>query len=777
MPKADKSGWQVRVRGLVQGVGFRPTVWRLANEAGLSGEVLNDTEGVLIRLACSRAVLDRFINDMRQEAPPLSRIDAVEVEEGSCAPTAEGFTIVASRSGTARTGIVPDATTCSDCLCDIREPDNRRFGYGFTNCTNCGPRLSITRAIPYDRANTAMTGFQMCADCQGEYDDPTDRRFHAQPNACPNCGPQLSLVGSTGEELPGDPIRTAADMLRDGKVLAIKGLGGFQLACNATNDGAVQTLRIRKRRQAKPFALMARNAEQTGKYVCLNAAATEALNSIAAPIVLAPAHPRSSLSAAVAPEQSRLGFMLANTPLHHLLLDQLDVPLVMTSGNLSSEPQVVDNDEALTRLAGIADAWLMHNRDIANRLDDSVVQIIDKNAHMIRRARGYAPAPLQLHEGFVGAPNVLAAGGDLKNTFCLLKDGQAMVSQHMGDMENPRCHADYRANLSLYEDIYDFSPNRVAIDAHPGYFSSRIGRDVAARNDITALEIQHHHAHIAAVLAEYGLGPDTPPVLGIVLDGLGWGTDDTIWGGEFLVADYRKFRRVAHFIPVALAGGDKANQQPWRNLLTHLMAVFGGDPVPEIERHFGSLALLEQVHGKPTAMLAQTVEQGVNAPLASSAGRLFDAVAAALDICFDQIDFEGQAAMQLQALAETEPDECGQYPVQTGAAINWQGLWAGILSDLGAGTTPGVIAARFHNSLISVISDCAVEIAKAQSIDTVVLCGGVFQNALLLSGVTNRLNSEGFRVLTPQEIPANDGGISLGQATIAAALALGSGEL
>ncbi|WP_372885244.1 carbamoyltransferase HypF [Shimia sp.] len=769
MTGPDSQGWQVRVRGLVQGVGFRPTVWRLAKEAGLQGEVLNDGEGVLIRLTCPERELRRFLDALQRNAPPLSRIDAMETRPLRFRPEGDGFAIVASRDGAVRTGIVPDAATCGPCRDDIADPANRRAGYAFTNCTNCGPRLSITGAIPYDRANTSMAPFAMCPDCLGEYRDPADRRFHAQPNACPVCGPRLALLDARGNALEGDPLQAAAALLGDGKIVAIKGLGGFQLACDARSEQAVQILRQRKRRPAKPFALMGRDAEQVARYVHLEPAARAELEGPAAPIVLAPARDDAALAPAVAPGQNRLGFMLAHTPLHHLLMQGRDMPLVMTSGNLSGEPQVIANDAALSRLSGIADAFLMHDRDIVNRLDDSVIQLVDGAPVSLRRARGLAPAPLQLHAGFAGAPQTLAVGADLKNTFCLLKGGQAIVSQHVGDMENARCHRDFRANLALYQDIYDLAPERIAVDAHPGYFSTRMGQEIAADCGARLVSVQHHHAHVAAALAEQGAGPEAGPVLGVVLDGLGHGTDGTIWGGEILLADFHEARRLAHFLPVALPGGDKANRQPWRNTLAHLLAAFGTDALSQLEGTHGALPVLEALRARPVAALSRVIESGLNTPLSSSAGRLFDAVAAALGLCFDAITYEGQAAMELQALAESEPGPAAPYPFEDGTVIGWAGLWRGILGDMASGQSRSAIAARFHATVAASVSGAALRLAREHDLKSVVLTGGVFQNRLLLSLARDQLESGGLAVLVPQRYPANDGGLSLGQATIAAA--------
>lgn len=758
--------WEIRVRGLVQGVGFRPFVWRLAQGAGLRGDVLNDAEGVIIRLGASQEKLAVFRDALEANPPPLARIDALEVAPLIDAPDWSDFSIIASQQGQITTGIVPDAATCADCLTDIMDPQNRRHGYAFTNCTNCGPRLSITSAIPYDRVNTSMAAFQMCVACQTEYDAPSDRRFHAQPNACPDCGPRLTLLDHDGE-VAGDAILNAAVAIRGGKIIAIKGLGGFQLAVDASNADAVERLRARKRRPAKPLACMARDVAMAARYVTLGDVAKRVIAAPQAPIVLARIT-GETLASGIAPDQNRLGFMLPNTPLHHLLMQRLECPIVLTSGNLSDEPQVTGNDEALRGLAGIADLWLLHDREIVNRLDDSVVQIIDDAPQILRRARGYAPAPLRLHPDFAKAPATLAIGADLKNTFCLLKDGQAIVSQHMGDMQNPETQRDFVANLELYRRIYDFTPTRIAVDLHPEYFSTRLGQKTAASDGVECSQVQHHHAHIAAVLAEHGFGPKTKPVLGVVLDGLGHGADNSIWGGEFLLADFHGFDRVAHFAPAALPGGDKANQQPWRNAVAHLLAAFGPDAFDELPHRHHSLPVFEALAAKPVGMLAQMIDRKMNAPIASSAGRLFDAVAAVLGICFERVEFEGQAAMKLQAMAESCPSETGYYKVAPSENIEWKMLWCGILEDLSNGVPTNVIAARFHNSLIDVIGAVAGGLAKTHTVQTVVLCGGVMQNALLLAKLVEKLENAGLTVLKPHEFPANDGGVSIGQAAITA---------
>jgi len=756
-------GWHIRVRGLVQGVGFRPHVWRLATQSGLAGTVLNDAEGVVIELFADAAAQARFLAALRAGVPPLARIDSIEVTEiYALAP--KDFTISRSRAGHANTGISPDAATCPDCLADVFDPQNRRHLYPFTNCTHCGPRLTITRKIPYDRANTAMAEFSLCAACRAEYEDPADRRYHAQPNACPDCGPKLELVDSAGKSVAGDALQKAASLIAAGNILAIKGLGGFQLAVDAGNHAAIARLRKRKHRPAKPLALMVRDMAMAENLVQLTGIGRALLQGWQAPIVLLP--DKGKLAPSIAPGQACLGLMLPNTPLHHILLQSLASPIVLTSGNLAGAPQIIDNEEALQKLGQIADYFLLHDRDIANRMDDSVVQMVGAAPQILRRGRGYAPAPMLLHKGFNGLPPTLAMGGDMKNTFCLLGQGRAIVSQHMGDMDKPDTQRDFHANMGLFRQIYEFTPKRVAVDAHTGYFSTRMGESLAAKAGLGLVRVQHHHAHIAAVMAENGLHPDAKPVLGIVLDGAGYGTDGTIWGGEFLRADYKSIERLAHFPAVALPGGDKASQQPWRNLFAHLRAAFGAGQSPGLV--LGPLPVAAELEAKPLQMLGQMIEKGLNSPPASSAGRLFDAVAAILGLCFERIAFEGEAAMQVQALAEAAPDEAGYYPFYGSGLASWKPLWTGIIADLGEGVPKSIIAKRFHNTLNRLIVQTAIKVSGRASNTQVVLSGGVFQNRLLLAGVKDDLEALGFTVLQPKMFPLNDGGLSLGQAAIGA---------
>ncbi len=765
-------GWRIRVGGLVQGVGFRPHVWRLAHEEGLIGQVVNDGAGVEIEAWGDGAALARFRRRLKDEAPPLARVDEVRHEPVPGTPLSDGFVIAESAGGAITTGVVPDAATCPQCLADIADTDNRRAGYAFTNCTHCGPRLSIVRSIPYDRARTSMSVFPMCAECAAEYRDPADRRFHAQPNACSVCGPRIWLEGADGEIPCGDVIGEAARLLLDGNILAIKGIGGFHLACDATSDAAVDRLRARKRRYAKPLAVMMRDIGQARDFCAIGEREAGLLASSVAPIVLLE-RAGGSLAAGLAPGHDRLGVMLPYTPLHHLLLRRVGVPLVMTSGNMSDEPQVTGNDEARERLAGIADFRLVHDRDIVNRLDDSVMRVDAPGSQIIRRARGLAPEPLRLAEAFGNSPRILAMGGELKAAFCLLADGRATLSQHMGDLEEATTHGDYRRNLDLYARIFGFAPDIIAVDCHPDYLSTQWGRQRAGVGDIPVAAVQHHHAHLASCLAENAVAPDDDATLGVILDGLGLGADGTIWGGEFLVGGYREFERAGHFLPVALPGGAQAMREPWRNTVAHLVAAFG----EEWQARIAATPLATALEDKPLRIVSRMLDQGLNAPLSSSAGRLFDAVAAALGICTGRQHYEGQAAMELETLARPHLSRSGTYPADIanadGAAVlSWRLLWEALLSDLAAGVDHGVIAARFHKGLIASVAAMAENCANRHAVARIALSGGVMQNRILLEGLHRSLSSRGFDVLVQGSVPANDGGLALGQAAIAAAGAM-----
>lgn len=751
----------LRVRGLVQGVGFRPHVWKLAKAAGLVGTVRNDAQGVLIELAGDAVALATFEQDLRQHAPALSRIDAIERQVWLPDRFPDAFSIVESKAGKAATGVVPDAATCPDCLADITEPTNRRYGYPFTNCTHCGPRLTIIRQVPYDRASTAMAPFTMCPACAADYEDPADRRFHAQPNACPDCGPQLWLEGPEGN-VDADPLAAGADMLRAGRILAIKGLGGFHLACDATNEAAVQRLRTRKRRNAKPLAIMVRDLAQARQLCEVSEQDAEALSSPQAPIVLLTSK-ACTIAPSVALEQRHLGIMLPYTPLHHLLLRACDGPLVMTSGNKSDEPQAISNDDARAQLGGIADAFLMHDREIVNRVDDSVGRVEQGAFRLMRRARGFAPAPLAYPAGFATDKRVIAMGSALKNSFALTTPDGIVVGPHCGDLDNPQAARAYREGLALFQRLYDVTPEMVCVDSHPDYFPTTTGSNLARDADALLVRTNHHHAHIASVLGDAGYRLDGPPVIGVALDGLGLGPDGTLWGGEVLVADYRSAERVAGLPSVALPGGERASREPWRNLIAHLHAA-GLDPL-----HAGCAS-------GPTGLLVQMIERGLNAPGASSAGRLFDAFAALLGRHADRVGFEGQAAMALEALAGSGPAENG-YPVALvdhacadTAPPCLAPFWRAALHDKAAGAAPSRMAMRFHRGLASAFADEAVAQAKRIGASTVALSGGVFQNMLLKRLMVEALRAQGLQVLCHRQVPANDGGLAFGQLLIGLAV-------
>jgi hydrogenase maturation protein HypF len=770
------TGECIRISGVVQGVGFRPTVWRLARECGVAGRVWNDAEGVVIHAWGPQESLNELVRRLHFEPPPLARIERIERSAlADAGEVPDDFRIMGSRRGEPRTDVAADAATCSACLAEIRDPADRRHRYPFTNCTHCGPRLSIVRAIPYDRANTSMAAFPMCARCKAEYEDPADRRFHAQPNACSGCGPHVWLTDAAGRTLPpdagADAIETAARLIRAGRIVAIKGIGGIHLACDAGNAEAVERLRTRKHRYHKALALMARDLDMVARFATVSTQEAALLHDRAAPIVVLEAA-GEALAPGIAPGQHTRGFMLPYTPLHHLLMQDMTRPVVLTSGNRSDEPQAIDNADARRRLGGIADSFLLHDREIVNRLDDSVLRVADGRPRFLRRARGYAPRPILMPEAFAGAGAVLAMGGELKNTFCLLKEGRAVVSQHIGDLEDALTLRDYRHNLELYRRLFDHRPACIAVDAHPDYLSTRVGRELAQAAELPVLEVQHHHAHIVSCLAEHGRPPDARPVLGIALDGLGFGADGGFWGGEFLRADYLGFRRLARFQPVVMPGGTRAMREPWRNTWAHLVCAIGWERVRD---RYAALDIVRFLESRPLQILSRMAEAHLNSPPASSCGRLFDAVAAALGVCRESAAHEGQAAIELEALAAPEfraqqqsayPHEVREEGMRT---LSWSPLWEALLEDLRRAIAPALIAARFHQGLARAVAATAEDLCRLHALDTVVLGGGVFQNRLLLEGIAERLRAAGVEVLAPVSLPANDGGLSLGQAAVAAA--------
>ncbi len=773
---------QIRIRGLVQGVGFRPHVWRIAQQSQLSGEVCNDGAGVQIRVwAADSAQIDQFCAVLCQQCPPLARIDAIERSPLTCAPPTLGFRIIASQTTQVQTGIVADAATCAACRAEIFDPNNRRYRYPFTNCTNCGPRLSIINAIPYDRANTSMAQFTMCPLCAAEYANPNDRRFHAQPNACPVCGPQVWLETAHGERIDphtqqgaADAIAAASVLLHSGAVLAIKGIGGVHLVCDASNAAAVNRLRDAKARDAKPLALMAPDIDCVRRYAHCSDQDAALLASPAAPIVLlAQRHTAPPLAAAIAPGQDHLGFMLPYSPLHHLLLDSWQRPLVMTSGNLSDEPQVISNHQARRQLAPWVDALLLHDREIINRVDDGLVRSITGSVQTLRRGRGDAPYSLRLKalEG-IPIPSVLALGGELKNTIALLAGNEVILSQHLGDLSTAAARLAFEQALALYPQLFECQPQVLAVDAHPDYRSAQLGRDWAARAGVPVIAVPHHWAHLVSVLAEHQWPLDAGAVLGWALDGIGYGDGGELWGGELLRFDYRHCQRLAALRSVPLLGGDRAAREPWRNLVAHLMTTLGWE---QVSVQWGALPAIQALHHHPLALCQQMIRQGINAPPSSSCGRLFDAVAAALGICREGVSYEGQAAVELETLARPWCEQAGvgySFGEMTDAAgvirLDPALLWQQLLDALAQGVEPGLIAARFHLGLADALIALAVQIAHREQINTLALSGGVMQNRLLLARMIQQAQAAEMQVLIPRLMPSHDGGLALGQALIAA---------
>ncbi len=870
---------EITVSGIVQGVGFRPFVYRLARRLGLVGHVRNVGDRVVIQAAGARAVLDAFAAALRAEAPPLARVEQLSRTPAPL-PGEEDFRILTSGAGTVSAGVAPDVATCPACLAEMADPKARRFRYAFTNCTDCGPRFSIVAGLPYDRPATTMAAFAMCAQCAAEYENPADRRFHAQPIACPRCGPRVWLEGTegapggnpaggrggavplsygasaargasvgtgpaaggadlaagppsphrqpsarrpitgatvppeTGPEasvaghagargaqgpLPGvmpealphaplgapalpvaepsarpaaatahirdaDSINAAAALLRRGAILAVKGIGGFHIACDATDAGAVAELRRRKHRPAKPLAVMA-TREMAARICTIGPAEAEALAAPSAPIVLLEMRTPGALAPAIAPGQRHVGVMLPYSPLHHLLLEAAGRPLVMTSGNRAGAPQAIETEDARAGLAGIVDGFLMHDRPIARRLDDSVVRLVAGRMRVLRRGRGLAPMPLALPEDFAGAPPVLALGGELKSAICLTHGAKALLSHHLGDLDAPDTIDAFEVALRDYAALFAHAPAAVAVDLHPGYRATRVGAARAEALGVPLAGVAHHHAHMAAAMAEAGWRRGDGPVVGLVLDGLGLGADGVLRGAEILVGDYVAARRAGSLSAIPLMGGDAASREPWRVLLAHLDRAVGRRAVD------GDPALAALFGGRPAATLRAMADKGLNAPPAHSAGRLFDAVAALLGLAPERLSHEGEAAMALEACADIT---AAPYPFAVRALedvleIDPTPLWQALLADHAAGRPVGAMSGAFHRGLAQVFTDMAAREARRAGIGAVALSGGVFQNALLLAEVEGRLAGHGLRVLSPEQVPAGDGGLALGQAVVAAA--------
>ena len=772
----------IRVEGIVQGVGFRPFVYSLATSLGLSGLVGNDVDGVFAEVEGEPAAVREFLRALERNAPPLARIERITAT--AMAPAGESFfQIVPSEpAGRRRTLIAADSATCADCLRELADPGDRRFRYPFINCTNCGPRFTIVRDVPYDRPLTTMAPFAMCAHCHAEYHDPANRRFHAQPVCCPACGPRLALLDEAGKPLadlalpdlalpdtappdtalpdtaePGSVLDAAARLLQQGRIVAVKGIGGYHLAADAACEGAVATLRARKHRDDKPFAILAADLAAAMRLCLVEDAAAGLLASPARPIVLLPRQPDADVAVAAAPGNRQLGIMLPYTPLHHLLLAAVGRPLVLTSGNVSDEPIVYRDGDALDRLAGIADAFLTHDRAIHIRTDDSVSRVFAGRPMLIRRSRGYVPEPVTVPGGFPRP--VLACGAELKNTFCLGKDGRAFVSHHIGDLENAETLRSFTEGIEHFGRVFDVIPEVVAHDLHPEYLSTKYALDL---DGVDLVGVQHHHAHIASCMAD---NEAAGPVIGVAFDGTGYGTDGTIWGGEFLIADLAGFQRGGHLAPVPMPGGTAAIRQPWRMAAAYLdaLGVAGAGDRP-------ARPAVAQRNADRWDAVVSMARRRVNAPLTSSAGRLFDAVAAILGVR-DEVNYEGQAAVELEQLADPEETTGYRPRIQPAQPFVASGpdLAAAALEDLAAGIPGEIIAARFHNGLAALIQAGCELLRERHGLGTVALSGGVFQNLLLLTRTVSGLERAGFSVLVHSRVPCNDGGISLGQAVVAAA--------
>jgi hydrogenase maturation protein HypF len=759
---AVRARLRIRIEGIVQGVGYRPFVHGLAAAYGLGGFVGNDPAGVLVEAEGDRDALNAFVADLARRAPVLAVVERVATQP--VPPRGErGFRIVASGTGTRRdTMVPPDTATCAECLAELSDPAGRRHGYAFTNCTNCGPRFTIITDVPYDRAATTMSGFAMCAGCRREYSDPADRRFHAEPVCCPVCGPRLRLLDRSGSAAPGDPVATAARWLREGLVLAVKGLGGYHLATPADDEPAVAALRARKHREEKPFAVLVPDLAAARQLVELPPGAVEALTGPRRPIVLLPRRPGAPVAASVAAGNRDLGVLLPYTPLHHLLSTAVGRPLVLTSGNVSDEPIAYRDGDARARLGSIVDGLLTHDRRIHVRTDDSVVRIFAGRELPVRRSRGYAPAPVTVPWRFPRP--VLACGAQLKNTFCLARGRHAFVSHHIGDLENYETLRAYTDGVAHLCRLFDVRPEIVAHDLHPEYLSTKYA---TGQVGVELVGVQHHHAHIASCLADNN---EQGPVIGVAFDGLGLGTDGTLWGGELLAADLADFQRLGHLAAVPMPGGAAAVREPWRMAAAYLYAVFG-DAVPRLDvvrRHADRWASVVAVARSATGAAGS----GLNAPRTSSAGRLFDAVSAILGVR-DTVTYEGQAAVELEQRVRRDEEASYPVPLQETVPLSGAGpaLVRCVVEDLLAGVDVGRIAARFHNGLSRAVVDAVAVLRERTGLGTVALSGGVFQNVVLLERVVAGLQRSGMRVLVHARVPPNDGGISLGQAAVAGARA------
>ncbi len=770
-------GTSIHIQGLVQGVGFRPFIYQLATKWGVTGHVGNNCHGVIIHGWASAEVLEQFYQYITTQAPPQASIDSIQCFALTGTPPAS-FRIVAScNDANTITAIAPDRAVCKACVADIHNPNSRHFNNPFTSCMDCGARFSIVQHIPYDRNHTSMKAFAMCDACKQEYNDPDHRRFHAQSNSCADCGPHYWL--EQADNCPFSPstnqscVAHTAALLQAGYIVAIKGIGGMHLAVDGMNHDAIERLRTRKQRATKPLALMAKDIAMIHCYAYISEYEQQLLTSTAAPIVLLDKKNNAlPLHENIAPKQSRLGFMLPYSPFYHLLMDAMKHPIVLTSANRSNHPPCINNNDARIMLAGIADYFLFHDRDIVRRLDDSVLRVMLGKARFFRRARGYAPTPIMLNSSFANTRHLLAMGGASNNSFCQLRHGQATVSQYIGNLEHADDYKHYRETLRVCQKVYDFKPQAIAVDQHPDYAASQWGKTMAEQSHIPLFRIQHHHAHIAAVLAEHGKPINMQPILGIALDGLGLGADGTLWGGEFLLANYHGYQRLACFHPIPMLGGSQANIEPWRSSFAHLHDA----DWESMQARFSDCDIIRFLSLQPVHIFKRMINNRINTPLTSSCGRLFDAVAAILGICTASIDYDAQAAIELehlahQAFATAQP--CYPYAIehldQQTLAIRWRPMWSKLLRDLQQGIQRSIIAARFHQTVIAAVSQLAIRLCKQQSLTSVVLCGGAFQNQLLLENISAALTPQGLIVLIAEQLPMNDGGLALGQAAIATA--------
>ncbi len=748
--------FRVHIQGIVQGVGFRPFIYQLAHRYRLHGYVANTPKGVEVEVEGVQEDLHQFLRELPESVPPLAKVTQIETEELPAAAY-RTFEIKSSAGGEERAALIsPDTETCGDCLRELFDRENRRYLYPFINCTNCGPRYTIIKDIPYDRDKTSMAIFTMCDDCAREYHDPLNRRFHAQPNGCWECGPRVWLVDARGEDLGvKDPIATAAQHLSEGAIVALKGLGGFHLAVDATQNEAVKRLRWRKRREEKPLAIMSASLEQVELYALVGEEERRLLSCAQRPIVIVPKRPVNKIAPEVAPRNRYFGVMLPYTPLHHLLLAHPFLALVMTSGNISEEPIAIDNFEALERLGDIADYYLLHDRDILLRSDDSILRVVTGKPRQIRRSRGYVPVPVFLRKPV--AP-VLALGGELKSTICLTKENRAFVGQHLGDLENLETLEFLEQTVRHLRRILEVSPRLLVHDLHPDYLTTQVA---AAQEELPTLSVQHHHAHIVSCMAEHGLGGE---VLGLALDGTGYGDDDCIWGGEILSANESSYERLGHFEYVPMPGGAAAIKEPWRMAVAYLWATFGEEIFQD------DLQLPRSWDRERIGVLLQMMRRQVNSPLTSSCGRLFDAVAALVGLR-DLIAYEGQAAIELEQCMEPTAKSYQYEFKEVGGRLLLSPtvIFAQVFEDVISGMEAGLISGKFHQTLVAMFVEVCQRLSRLHGLDRVVCSGGVFQNVFLLGDLESQLRASGLEVYTPQRIPANDACISLGQAIVGAA--------